>query len=814
MTRSFWPLFFVSAAAVAFEIALTRYFAVAKWSEYGYWVISIAMAGFALSGVGMALFRDRAARHGQAILAILPALLIATAAAGYAATVANPFNPLQLQNAATSAPQLGDIALYYLELLPFFALAGLYVSLTFVLNDRRVGLAYGFDLTGAGLGAACVLALMLALHPFALVPALLPLLALAGILGPHRRRAGAAAILSLALAELALLTAPGAAYNEYKAIYAPLHVPDSREIAQIRSPRGLYALLDDFTERVDTDVSNDLGLLKLPGPPAAYGLYRDGNRVAALPRGPTDVLYARAALDALPYQLRPHARVLLGGASGGFRIAEALALGAAQIDASEPDPVIRAAIRHGLGPAPALPGDPRLRLLADGPLAAARQALQHGQRYDLIDLSGDLLDSDPLNATAYTAEAMATYLELADPNGLVSIPVSIREFPVYAVRVLATVRAALRKLGYTDAPAHVVVYRSAWTVRVLISVTPWDAAGIAAVRRWCDDRSFDVSYYPGIDVAAARANIYNDLPAVNFETGQVTSGAGASDAVADEAGAVLAGEPTASGDAFRLDPVTLDRPTLVNILRLDRLGAALSRLDILPQAEIGQLVNVAVLAQAAVVALAVLLLPLVAPRVAGRDRGRLGALRSAVLFAVLGLGFLFIEIVLIERASLYLGDRTSAFALVLTGMLVFSGAGSMVAERAGPRGAKIAACLVVTWCIAALLGLEPLMLDTLGLPWAARAAIVLLIAAPVSLALGLPFPTGLASAAARGGGFLPWAWALNGAFSVVATPLANLLAVEQGFDAVLLAAAMLYGVAILALPRTTRRAQWQTSTLL
>jgi len=36
-------LFFVSLAAVGYETALTRYFAVAKWSEYGYWVISIVM---------------------------------------------------------------------------------------------------------------------------------------------------------------------------------------------------------------------------------------------------------------------------------------------------------------------------------------------------------------------------------------------------------------------------------------------------------------------------------------------------------------------------------------------------------------------------------------------------------------------------------------------------------------------------------------------------------------------------------------------------------------------------------------------------
>ena len=44
-------LFLVSMAAVGYETALIRYFAVSKWSEYGYWVISIVMVGFALSGV-------------------------------------------------------------------------------------------------------------------------------------------------------------------------------------------------------------------------------------------------------------------------------------------------------------------------------------------------------------------------------------------------------------------------------------------------------------------------------------------------------------------------------------------------------------------------------------------------------------------------------------------------------------------------------------------------------------------------------------------------------------------------------------------
>jgi hypothetical protein len=77
------PLFLVSMATVGYEIALTRYFAVAKWSEYGYWVISIVLAGFALSGVVMALGRAWFARHGAALLAGLPAALILAAAVGY-----------------------------------------------------------------------------------------------------------------------------------------------------------------------------------------------------------------------------------------------------------------------------------------------------------------------------------------------------------------------------------------------------------------------------------------------------------------------------------------------------------------------------------------------------------------------------------------------------------------------------------------------------------------------------------------------------------------------------------------------------------
>ncbi len=184
-------------------------------------------------------------------------------------------------------------------------------------------------------------------------------------------------------------------------------------------------------------------------------------------------------------------------------------------------------------------------------------------------------------------------------------------------------------------------------------------------------------------------------------------------------------------------------------------------------------------------------------------------MRAAAYFAALGLGFLAIEIVLIERASFFLNDRTTGFALVLSGMLVFSGLGSLLAGRFEGherRGAMLAGLLVAGWCAALLAGLQPLLLATLDLPFAARAAIVLAVLAPVSLALGLPFPLGLSRMGHAG--FLPWAWGLNGAFSVVATPLANLIAVKCGYDRVLLLALLLYVSAVLSFPPTRKSLQW------
>ena len=192
----------------------------------------------------------------------------------------------------TWAPQLWNIAGYYAALLPFFFLAGLFVSLSFVLNADRIGTVYAWDLAGAGAGAALVMVLMFVLHPFRLIPALLvPLAASAAFIGGrHRWAARGASGLALVAAEALLLLGSQPKINDFKPIYAPLHTPGAQVLAERYSPGGVYALLDDFTERVDTDVSNNAGMLGVSGPPAVSACTVTAS---ALPRCPAGAARCR-----------------------------------------------------------------------------------------------------------------------------------------------------------------------------------------------------------------------------------------------------------------------------------------------------------------------------------------------------------------------------------------------------------------------------------------------------------------------------------------------------------------------------------------
>ncbi|MEW6267383.1 MAG: hypothetical protein AB1641_30295 [Thermodesulfobacteriota bacterium] len=802
-------IFIVSLVSIAYEIYLTRHFAITNWSEYGYWIISIAMVGFSLSGVIICLFKDFFQKYHQTFFFAVPPAMMVFSVGGFALINSIQFNPLELQNAVLWSNQIWNIGKCYLALFPFFFASGLFVGLSFLVYCDHIPKLYTADLVGAGLGALILLAAMSFVHPFYLLAAVLPILWLAVPVNPPGRLAGRRGTVLLAglvplLACLAWLWwGNNASFCQYKAISTARNVENNRVVTEYYSPRGYYQLLHNYTERLDVDLSNNYELLGAAGPPDALGLYRDGDRITAFPRRMNyDLSYTRAALNSFPYILRGTGRALLIGSQGGFRIREALELGAAGVEVLETEPVVHRLLQDELKNLLSRPG-------VDSKKVSVRYASPHAfladpdRRFEIIDVSSEFLDQGQANKYVFTVEGFQELFSALSDQGVLSVPILISEFTVYAVKTANTIRQALSGLGLPNPENHILVYRSSWNARILVGRSPFREEDINRLKEFCAQRSFDTSYYPGLK--PEEATIWNDLPAISFENETMSASTGGPrDALMDDLTALFGRGAAASSNwtFFNLTPSTYDRPFFYAVLKLRNIKEILKRIDLVPRPEMGNLINLAVLTQAVLFALIVLFLPLI-------RRGRIDLkareiARGIFYFMCLGLGFLFVEIVLIERFTLFLNDAVSAFGLVLSVMLIFSGLGSGFADRfltRPNRGASKAVAVVILMLILLAAIFSSLLVRAVQWPWPAKYGLIVAALAPLSFAMGMPFPLGLSTFRGTRTGFLPWAWSINGAFSVIATPLANILAVGYGYSVVLLASAGLYFLAAIFFPK-------------
>ena len=97
---------------------------------------------------------------------------------------------------------------------------------------------------------------------------------------------------------------------------------------------------------------------------------------------------------------------------------------------------------------------------------------------------------------------------------------------------------------------------------------------------------------------------------------------------------------------------------------------------------------------------------------------------------------------------------------------------------------------------AAALGLQPLLRSLIDWPFEARVALTVVLLAPAGLALGMAMPIGLTRLAGLHPDAVPWAWAVNGIASVLASVLAVAVAITWGFAVVTLLALACYLVAL------------------
>jgi hypothetical protein len=131
---------------------------------------------------------------------------------------------------------------------------------------------------------------------------------------------------------------------------------------------------------------------------------------------------------------------------------------------------------------------------------------------------------------------------------------------------------------------------------------------------------------------------------------------------------------------------------------------------------------------------------------------------------------------------LFLGHPIYSLTVVLFALLIASGIGSLISERL--INSAVAKYLwIILFVVLGIVSffLTPFLRSQIGLPTTARVIISVLIIFPVGFLMGIPFPSGLRAAGQIHPSLVPWAWALNGAGSVVAPVIAMIVAIAGGF---------------------------------
>lgn len=783
----------LSAAALAYEVLLLRLFAIIQWHHFAYLAISVALLGFGAAGTFVTLARRPLLARYPGSFSLAAAAFAVAAVACFAAAERVPFNALEI--AWNPGEFLGLAAIYLLLFLPFFC-AATALCIAYAGFGAHIPRLYGADILGAGLGSLGLLAALYALHPADALRAILALgLAAAALSAWPASRRAAALLAAAALAAPWLLPAPALELvaSDYKDLRQALRIPGAQVVAQRSSPLGVVTAVD--SPRAPPRHAPGLSLNAATGPPPQIALFVDGQSAGAVTRFDGDLApfaYLADTTSALPYRLLAQPRVLVLGAGAGGDVLQALALGARSVGAVEMDAQLVAMVQEDLAAFSGRPySAPGVRLH----LAEARGFAAGGERFDLIQVA--LLDAFGSGAAGlgslaeshlYTVEALQAYLARLAPGGLLAVTRWVTLPPADSLRLFATAVAALERRGVAAPAVSLVLIRGWSTATLLVKNGAFAPAELAAVRDFCRQRAFDTAYLPGI--AAGEANRFNRLERDDFfEATQALLGPGRADFLARY--------------KFDLAPTTDDRPYFFHLFKWRSLPEwlELQRRGALPPLDWGYPVLVVALAQAVVVSLLLILLPLAlaGTRRAFADAPPVLRRRTAAYFLVLGLGFMAIEIPFLQRFTFFLSHPATAAAVVLAAFLVFAGLGARFSARLAPT-ARWPFAAVAAIALLYAVALPPLTAVLMGLAQGWKILLTVLLVAPLAFCLGLPFPLGLAALAARAEALVPWAWGINGFASVTATLLATLLAMHWGQTTVVLIAAALYGIAAWQFP--------------
>lgn len=772
-TRYLFGIFFVSSAALMFEVALSRLLSITLWHHFAFLIISCALLGYGAAGSWLSVFGRPKQPYTPAILfsvLVLPIFLIVNRL---------PFDPALI----TLNPLQGLIICFSFILLaiPFF-LAGLTISRLLQLWPSQPFRLYSSDLLGAAAG--CLL-----FFGFApLLNEIFWLVVIAGfglcgciLLSDNSRHL----ILSFAapagvMVPLLIFGASGMKISDYKALTLALKNPGAEfietrwnavtRIDWFRSP------LARFAPGLSLNYSGSL--------PAQIGITIDGDRLSAFtPWVDSDRTFYRHLPTRLLFHFEPRPdSVLILQVVGGQDINIALDAKVDKIAVQTGNALLGKWLANKIrAPNVSMTAEKVRTFLATDP-----------DKYDRIvaSLEGALpTGGTGISSLAETSlesvEGIKALIFHLKPGGWLSFHRYLIPPPRAEFRLVTTLVTVLSQLGYEPAE-HLAVFRTISTIMFLVHKDVWTAAEKSQFREFCDQMGYTPVYYPGMPMR--EANRTNRFSTAVYAT--------AIREILKSPGRFI------DDSIFDLKPVSDDNPFFYHFLRLNKTVPYFEVFDGKWEALIeGGLLLPLLFFMTLVLSFAMIVLPL---WITGKTA--FGLAPGMSYFLWLGFGFMMVEIAFFERLTHFLGSPTYSFALVLGCLLVSSGLGAKTGERLSENLKSVGHLILLFLLCLYYFAFHVVLSVFEGEGFFSRLLITTLLIFLPGILMGILFPRGINRLRGESDveNRISMAWCFNSFASVLGSVGAMVLAIFGGLSSLFLWAALLYSLAWVAYRRFDR----------
>ncbi len=775
-------LVLLSVAVIASQITLMQILSNEQWHHFAFMIISIALLGFGAAGTTISIFRDKLTKHKNTLLPIFAFASGLSLEPGLrlAGTELLSFDLYLLFIDYNHFWKLATNLIIYF--LPFY-FAALAIGIIFTVYITDISRLYFMNLIGSGLGALLALPVLNLMFPWEAKSLCALLLVSSGLLLLKRITPAYAIIISSGLICAVLInqTIPYTLnISQYKSLSKAMNLPDAKIIYEKPGIFGLNQVITSTAMRYAPGISLSFEG-EVPALPAVF-INGDFTGIVSKPDMHTN-LWPDYSTFALPYAIcKPDSVLVLNGGTGYFAV-QALRRGANAVVVSEPNKTLVRMMQTNLAEKSGYlysHENVRVHTIDSRTLLASSK-----HQYDIIILPVP----DAFGGTSGLCAMQENYLLTLEgfnqtwntlkPNGCLTVS-SYLDYPVKTpLKICATLVQMLRENNISKILQHIVMIKSWGTVTFVVTKSPLQEEQINEVRVFCDSLYFDPVLLPGVtDTERNKYNVFSDP----FFFSLIDS--------------IVASNMNFDQYGFHIEPSTDNSPYFNHFIRLNTLPLlrTLYNSQTIPYLELGYLIVYVTLIQVTFFAILFILLPLL--RLKSKSHRKLPVL---IYFSTLGLGYMFVEIIFIQRFIIYFGTPVIAASWVITMMMIASGTGSYISgKRNMTQENLLPVFLIILICFTAILsGLNPLLKATIGLPAIYKTIIAFVVIALPAFFMGMPFPVALKIISESNNNIVPWAWGINGCFSVIASPLAILLAVEAGYACVMLNAILAYCLALI-----------------